>query len=63
MCTQCIVIIGLEELSAKNKIGWKDGRIRLHGKTKIVDRCRHAFTVLRGPWRHDSFPTWVMQQR
>ena len=34
----------LEELNAKNKIGWNDGRIRLDGKTKIVDRCRDAFT-------------------
>ena len=36
--------MALEELNAKNKIGWNDGRIRLDGKTKIVDRCRDAFT-------------------
>ena len=25
----------MEELNAKNKIGWNDGRIRLDGKTKL----------------------------
>ena len=45
--------MALEELNAKNKIGWNDGRVdwmerrksRLDGKTKIVDRCRDAFAV------------------
>ena len=45
MHVQCIVTMALEELNAKNKIGWDDGRTRLDGKTKVVDRCRHAFTV------------------
>ena len=45
MYMQCIVTIAMEELNAKNKIGWNDGRTRLDGKTKIVDRCRDAFTV------------------
>ena len=45
MYVQCIVTMALEELNAKNKIEWNDGRIRMYAKTKIVDRCRDAFTV------------------
>ena len=45
MYVQCIVTMASEELNAKNKIRWNDGRIRLDGNTKIVDRCRDAFTV------------------
>ena len=37
--------MALEELNAENEIGWNDGRIRRDGKTKIVDRCRDAYTV------------------
>ena len=29
MYVSCIVSMALEELNAKNKIGWNDGRIRL----------------------------------
>ena len=39
--------MALEELNARNKIGWNDGRIRLDGKAKIIDRCRDAFTVTK----------------
>ena len=45
MYVWCIVPMALEELNAKNNNGQNDGRIRLDGKTKIVDRCRDAFTA------------------
>ena len=43
----CVVYCnnGFGGIECENKIGWNDGRIRLDGKTKIVDRCRDAFTV------------------